>query len=33
MEGGEAMNMDFNSFLLLIVAVELALIYVKIPKK
>jgi hypothetical protein len=27
------MNLDFNTFVLLIVAVELALIYVKIPKK
>jgi len=27
------MNIDFNSFILLIIAVELALIYVKIGKK
>jgi hypothetical protein len=25
--------LDFNSFVLLIIAVELALIYVKVPKK
>ena len=27
------MKLDFNTFVLLIMAVELALIYVKIPKK
>ena len=30
--GGDSMHIDFNSFVLLIIAVELALIYVKIPK-
>jgi hypothetical protein len=28
--GGEVMNFDFNTFVLLIIAVELALIYIKL---
>jgi hypothetical protein len=32
-EGGDVMNVDFNTFLLLIIAVELALLYVKVGKK
>jgi hypothetical protein len=31
--GVSIMNIDFNSFILLIIAVELALIYVKTGKK
>ena len=31
--GGEVMHVDFNSILLLIIAVELALVYVKLPRK
>jgi hypothetical protein len=31
--GGEVMKVDFNSILLLIIAVEIALIYVKLPRK
>ncbi|MBP1672153.1 MAG: hypothetical protein H6Q22_1725 [Bacteroidetes bacterium] len=31
--GGVSMPFDFNTFLLLIIAVEVALIYVKIGKK
>jgi hypothetical protein len=33
MKGGEVMHVDFNSILLLIIAVELALVYVKLPRK
>jgi hypothetical protein len=33
MEGGEFMNLDFNSLVLMVIAVELALIYVKLGKK
>lgn len=32
-KGGVHMNLDFNSFILLIIAVELALIYAKTGKK
>jgi hypothetical protein len=33
MRGGDTMNVDFNSMLLLVIAVELALIYAKLAKK
>jgi len=32
-EGGETMNIDFNSIVLMIIATELALVYVKLGKK
>jgi hypothetical protein len=32
-KGGEGMRVDFNSILLLIIAVEIALIYIKLPRK
>jgi hypothetical protein len=32
-EGGELMNFDFNSLVLMVIAVELALVYVKLGKK
>jgi len=33
MKGGEVMRVDFNTFVLLIIAVEIALVYVKMGKK
>jgi hypothetical protein len=32
-KGGEVMHVDFNSVLLLVIAVEIALVYVKLPRK
>jgi hypothetical protein len=32
-KGGKIMHVDFNSILLLVIAVEVALVYVKLPRK
>jgi len=32
-KGGEVMRVDFNTILLLVIAVEIALVYIKMPRK
>ena len=32
-KGGEIMHVDFNSILLMVIAVEIALVYIKLPRK
>jgi hypothetical protein len=32
-KGGEVMRVDINSLLLLVIAVEIALVYIKLPRK